>query len=120
MSDYPVGEPVTFVVERRNGGGESPSIVWGPLPVWLTDKGANRMVYSYRLDRLPHGAEMAALSPQELYRQFVEQRATGKLPPSNLADPPRAQAGGQKGVEHGEATWWRPTPLPRGSDWTPD
>lgn len=114
MSD----EPITFVVERHHGG-ESACIIYGPLPSWLTAKGSNRMIYAWRLDRVPEGAALAQKPIAELYAQYVVQRDAGRLPPSNLADPPRQAAGGQKGMERGPETWWEPTPLPRGQDWTP-
>ena len=85
MADYPINEQITFVVERRNGGIESPSIIYDLLPERLTNKHSKHLlVYAVRLDRLPNGLEMAKLGPQELYRQFVEQRKTSRLPQSNL------------------------------------
>jgi hypothetical protein len=118
MSD----EPVTFVVER-NHGREAASILYGPLPERLKaklDGGQTRLVYAWRLDKLPNGEMLRQMPIADLYEQFTRMRAENKLPPSNLADPPRKTDGGQKGTERGPETWWKPTPLPRGQDWTPD
>lgn len=124
MSD----EPVIFVVERRPGGArgdETPSLFRGPLPEYLTAPskqagGANRLVYAWRLDRLPNGAALAQMPLGDLFDQWKRLRAEGKLPPSNMADPPRKVEGGQKGIERGPETWWKPKPLPRPLGWSPE
>jgi hypothetical protein len=110
-------DPITFIVERRHGR-ESACIIYGSLPEWLTAKGQNRMVYAWRLDKVPDGAALAQKPIAELYAQYVTQRDNGRLPPSNLADPPRPKE--EQGSLRGPDTWWRPTPLPRGDDWVPD
>jgi len=110
-------EPHTFVVERRHGR-ESPALIVGPLPERLRAKGANLLVWACRIDKLPSFDVLRHMSIGELYDQYKRLKAKGRLPPSNLADPPRKTAG-QKGTEHGPATWWKPTPLPRGDDWKP-
>jgi hypothetical protein len=108
-------DPITFVIERRHGK-ESACIIFGPLPDWLTAKGSGRMVYALRLDKLPNGLDLAKLSIGDLARSYRAMRKAGRLPPSNLADPPR-KAEGQQGSLRGPDTWWKPTPLPRGDDW---
>jgi hypothetical protein len=111
-------DPITFVIERRHGR-ESACIIFGPLPEWLTAKGSGRMVYALRLDKLPNGAALAGKSIDYLQARYIALRDAGKLPPSNLADPPRPKEERNE-VRRGPTTWWRPTPLPHGQDWTPD
>jgi hypothetical protein len=115
-------DPITFCVERNNGQ-EAASIIYGPLPERLKaklDGGQTKLIFACRLDKLPNGEMLRQMPIADLYEQFVRMRAQNKLPPSNLADPPKQAAGGQKGMERGPETWWKPTPLPRGRDWTPD
>lgn len=112
-----MSEPVTFVIERRHGGPESGCIIYGPLPKRLT--GAPALVWAIRLDKLPNGEAMRQMPIAYLVEQYQQQRAAGTLPPSNLIDPPPKTDGGQKGIERGPKTWWKPTPLPRGDDWKP-
>jgi hypothetical protein len=114
-----MSEPVTFVVETRHGR-ESASIVYGQLPEHLRAKGSNQLVWVWRLDKLPNGEALQQMPIGDLYDQFVRMREQGKLPPSNLADPPRKVETGPKVIERGPEFWWKPTPLPRGQDWTPD
>lgn len=119
MLEHPINEPITFVVEAR-AGRETPSVVYGLLPTRLTMKGSKLLVYAYRMDKMPNGAEAAKKPIDELYQNFVVQRKSGTLPQSNLADPPQKSDGGRKGSLRGEENWWKPPLSPRGSDWTPD
>jgi hypothetical protein len=112
-----VSEPMFFVVERC-ARGEFPAIIRDRLPERLTAKGSTLLVYACRLDKLPDGERLAGLRLLDLYRLYQRHKAAGTLP-NNLADPPQKVTGGQKGMERGPETWWKPTPLPRGQDWTP-
>lgn len=114
-------EAIFFVVERT-ARGEQPAIYRDRLstrlttykppkdgvgrPIVLRDLNGNvvdlnPMVYAVRLDRLPNGAELAAKPLPELYAIYRRLVANGKLPPPNLADPPRPK--GEQGVLLGEA-----------------
>lgn len=115
----PEPEPVTFVIERRHGR-EFGSVIYGPLPERLTHKGSTRLVFAWRLDKLPNGEALRQMPIADLVEQYERMKAAGKLPASNLADPPKKAEGGQKGMQRGPETWWKPTPMPRGQDWTPD
>ena len=103
-----MAEPVFFVVERR-AGREEAAIYYDQLPVRLTRKVAKEesppIVYALRLDRLPDLAAAWLTTPiAQLYRNYCALRDAGKLPPSNLADPPRAK--GEQGVKRGD--YWTP------------
>jgi hypothetical protein len=106
-------EPVTFVVERRNGGAESPSIVYGKLPTRLTVKGSQLLVYALRLDKLePEHRQFWLSKPtEEMLEVYRWLRDEGTLPPANLADPPRKNTR-DEGTMRGEASWWKPPPRP--------
>ena len=96
-------EPLYFVIERGAGGRETPSIVHDILPDHLKRKGSTLLVYALRLDRLPGGAEWAQKPLDELYRVYCVLRDTGRLPPPNLADPPRKADAAQRLVGHRES-----------------
>jgi len=96
-------EPVFFVVERCPGG-ETAAIYHERLPERLTRKTATPLVYALRLDRLAGGEHWAKLTMVALYAHYCWLRDAGKLPPANLADPPRAK--GEQGVTRGE--YWTP------------
>lgn len=98
-------EPVIFAVERHAGGEKSGIYYDTRLPTWLTAKGSDLLVYAVRLDKLPNGAELINRSVAELYSLFVHLRKAGKLPPSNLTEPP-VKTQGRKGAILGE--WWTP------------
>lgn len=116
-----MSEAVYFVIERTEHG-QQPAIYYDRLstrlstykamkdgtgrPIVMRDlKGnvidLNPLVYAVRLDRLPNGAELAAKPLPELYAMYRRLCATGKLPPPNLADPPRPK--GEQGTLIGEA-----------------
>jgi len=103
-------EPVFFVVERRHGQ-EEPAIYTDRLPENLTRKipkdSAERhpLVYALRLDKMPDLDKWLAAPLKQLYRTYCALRDAGKLPPSNLADPPMKSTG-TKGVLRGE--FWAP------------
>ena len=88
--ERPLSEPVIFVIERGPGGAEYPAVYRDHLPNWLTDKSSvGLMVYALRLDRLPDAEKWIAMSLDELATTYCFLRDRGKLPPPNLADPPR-------------------------------
>lgn len=124
-------EPVFFVVERTPAG-ETPAIYYDRMPAHLTSykplknslgkpivitdlKGKvielNPIIYALRLDRLPNGHELVDQSLGELYSGYCRLRDKGSLPPSNLADPPRAK--GEQGTLHGESFTVRNPPWDR-------
>ncbi len=94
MSD----EPVYFVVEER-AGREYATIQHEHLTP------GNKAIYTLRLDRLPDGEAWAKRPLAELYEVYCQLRDAGKLPPPNLADPPRAAE--KRGRLLGD--WWEPT-----------
>jgi hypothetical protein len=100
-------EPITFVVERRVGGGEVACVYYDRLPERLTRKGQMAVVYQVRLDRLEpeHRRFWLSKSTRELLDVYRWLRDEGTLPPPNLADPPRKDTG-EKGTLHGEH--WQP------------
>jgi hypothetical protein len=109
-----MSEAIFFVVERR-AGREEPAIYHDRLPERLTRKTKGEVspiVYALRLDKLPDLdlTKWLAVPLKLLYRNYCALRDAGKLPPSNLADPPREK--GEQGVKRGE--YW--TPPKRG--WT--
>lgn len=108
--------PVIFAVERR-AGGETASVYFEDrLPERLTRKiprtpdgqlaEPGPLVYAVRLDKLPNGSAFISMPLCCLYSEFCRLRALGKLPPSNLTEPPLKGAEGRKGAILGE--WWEP------------
>ena len=101
-----MSEAIFFVVERR-AGREEPAIYRDRLPERLTRKTKGEVspiVYALRLDRLPDLDQWLAAPLKLLYRTYCALRDAGKLPLSNLADPPREK--GEQGVLHG--AFWEP------------
>lgn len=109
-------EPIYFVVERTAGGGEMACIYRDRLPDRLTRKipkgSVERplMIYQLRLDRLdPEPREFwLRQDTGRLLAAYRAMRDQGKLPPENIADPPRAKP--QSGRQLGE--WWTPPAKP--------
>jgi hypothetical protein len=105
-----MGEAVFFVVLKGVRGGEVPAIYYDRLPAWMTGKRAKErgLIYAVRLDKLGRGAELVELSLHQLHEQYVTLKAAGKLPPSNLVEPRKAEE--RKGRLEGD--WWVPPSVP--------
>lgn len=112
---------VVFVVERTPGGDEMAAVYRDHLPTRLTSYKPkepiivagktlelNPIVYAVRLDKLPNGDELAAKPIDDLYRLYCWMRDDGKLPPPNLAEPPKEKA--KQGVEHRDTFRFMPRP----------
>ncbi len=105
-----MSEPVFFVVQRAPGGGEFPALFYGHLPATLTRKiprGSSELpplVAAWRLDKFADAERWLAMSPSELYAVYCRLRDAGKLPPPNLADPPRVTAPSERKAHFGD--WW--------------
>ena len=108
-----MSEPIYFVIERGVGGEEIACLYYDRL-----FGRATKRVYTLRIDKLPEAEQQFWLSKPlpELLDVYRWLRDEGTLPAPNLADPPKEKP--RQGREVGN--WWKPTPLPRGRDWTPD
>ena len=117
-----MSEPWYFVVERGAGGKPTPAIYHDLLPERLTRKiprddrkqpcEPTPIIYALRLDRLPDDSPWRTRSLGENYLAY---RETLELPPSNLADPPKAkeETGSLRGNEYKPPPWhwdWRDKP----------
>ena len=79
-----MAEAVYFIVSRR-AGREEAAIIHDLVPGWLKPL----IVYQLRLDRLPDAERWLAMPLDRLYAEYVLFRDHGRLPPSNVADPPQ-------------------------------
>lgn len=99
-------EAIYFVVERR-AGRECATLHRDHLQLVGT------AVYKLRLDKLPDGARWAAMPLAELYALYCGLRDQGKLPPENLADPPRKSDPARRLLgDYWEPAWVHDRPYP--------
>lgn len=111
-------EPCFFVVERGAGGRETAAIYHDLLPERLTRKiprGADKkpcepapIIYALRIDRLPADSPWRTRSLDGNYDAYLLAiKNGGPLPPSNIADPPKAKeaTGSLRGNEYKPPPW---------------
>lgn len=89
-----MAEPVTFAVRRANGRDDF-AIYYDHFPAELSRKlpadVKPALIYALRLDRLPDGHEWKHKNLDDLSKLYARDKAAGSLPPSNVADPPKAK-----------------------------
>ena len=100
-----MSEPVFFVVYRRNGT-ESSCLCHDQLPADFRGKNAqaNGLIYALRLDKLDDAERWLNMSLSELYQTYCWLRDRGRLPKSNLYEPPKKGDGSRPYLTGEETT----------------